>query len=817
MRKTQKQDILEIIKTLNEANEEVKNNIKAGSYAYAQDMLAQCQECAISIGNVIESAEGEGAATISYIEEYCDIVYQIHGELNGGGDANANKIYKNIRKQLLRIENSVRNDIPVRKEIAFFPYKASMWDSLESIYLAAKKDPGCDAYCVPIPYYDVNADGSLGQMHYEGREYPKNIEVIDWEKYDLENRKPDVAYIHNPYDEYNLVTRVHSRFFSSNIKKYVDELVYIPYFVLAEIEPDNQNAIDGMKHFIWLPGVVNADKVIVQSEKMAQIYRNEFRKAAIANGLPEQFISKAALEKKILGLGSPKIEKVKNTKKEDLEIPQEWQKIINRPDGSRKKIVFYNTSIGALLANNGKMLEKMKDVFRIFKEHRDEIALLWRPHPLIENTVKSMRPQLWGEYKKIVEQYKAEGWGIYDDTSDMDRAVVLSDAYYGDGSSVVQLYKQTGKPIMMQNVDVRQIPSDKYYLVNSLCEDEGSVYFVPYNLNVLVKYSEAAKRSEWVRSIADVGQERFVSYNDIKKYRDKLFLIPLHDTKIVVYDLKSEAYECIPIPPSEHWDCSWGNFSKAYQCGENLYLVGYQYPGVIRLNMETYECEQALDLYTIHEQDMGQQRLALESVEKNDCIYMLVQDTSELVKYGMKDHQSTIYHLEYNGRINYRTIAFDGNDFWFTQDGIEYLKWNEESQKGEVLVHPGKDKIPRDSLYRFSFFKAGKIYVMSSIAAPIVIIDCNDFKQSTLMWKEEGQEKGFRVFHLFKYNGGCAFIDFEDQCNRVLDIQICKAEKQKWIKDKDKIVQTLAGQENEIVRESGASLPELIGLLAIEK
>ena len=36
----------------------------------------------------------------------------------------------------------------------------------------------------------------------------------------------------------------------------------------------------------------------------------------------------------------------------------------------------------------------------------------------------------------------------------MDRAVVLSDAYYGDGSSVVQLYKQTGKPIMIQNVEV---------------------------------------------------------------------------------------------------------------------------------------------------------------------------------------------------------------------------------------------------------------------------------------------------------------------------------------------------------------------------
>lgn len=73
----------------------------------------------------------------------------------------------------------------------------------------------------------------------------------------------------------------------------------------------------------------------------------------------------------------------------------------------------------------------------------------------MQATIESMRPQLWQEYKEIVEQYKQESWGIYDDSADLDRAVVLSDAYYGDASSVVQLYKKTGKMIMMQNVSCR--------------------------------------------------------------------------------------------------------------------------------------------------------------------------------------------------------------------------------------------------------------------------------------------------------------------------------------------------------------------------
>lgn len=128
-------------------------------------------------------------------------------------------------------------------------------------------------------------------------------------------------------------------------------------------------------------------------------------------------------------------------------------KVIRKPDGSWKKIIFYNTTVTALLQYNEQYLVKMRDVFRVFYENRDEVALLWRPHPLFGATIESMRPELGEEYRGIVESYQRDGWGIYDDSSDMDRAVVLSDGYYGDGSSVVWIYCETGKSVMIQNID----------------------------------------------------------------------------------------------------------------------------------------------------------------------------------------------------------------------------------------------------------------------------------------------------------------------------------------------------------------------------
>lgn len=115
----------------------------------------------------------------------------------------------------------------------------------------------------------------------------------------------------------------------------------------------------------------------------------------------------------------------------------------------------------ALLNHNEKMNEKIKDVLRVFKENQEDVALLWRPHPLIEATIKSVRPRLWEDYKQIVDTYRAEGWGIYDDTPDLDRAIALSDAYYGDGSSVVQLCKEKGMPVMYQNVEILNYADDE--------------------------------------------------------------------------------------------------------------------------------------------------------------------------------------------------------------------------------------------------------------------------------------------------------------------------------------------------------------------
>ena len=225
MRNVQKQEVLGCIKSLYEAHKEIQEALKKGNETSVQNMLGECQEFAILIGQNIEKLEGEGQPAVLRLEEYCETLYYIYEGLDSEG-LDSEKIYEKLQKRLLSVENSVKNDIHVRKEVVFLPYKASMWDSLESVWKAAEEDPDCDAYVIPIPYYDRNPDGSFGERHDEASLYPEYVPVVRCEEYDFETHRPDVIFIHNPYDEYNNVTSVEPFFYTANLKKYIFLISY---------------------------------------------------------------------------------------------------------------------------------------------------------------------------------------------------------------------------------------------------------------------------------------------------------------------------------------------------------------------------------------------------------------------------------------------------------------------------------------------------------------------------------------------------------------------------------------------------------------
>lgn len=310
MRTQMKKRILALGATMEEAGRFIVNSLERDGAADVDSILEDQRQSALKLAEIVTQSEGEGHPSVKMLQEHCALLWQcIHEKEGESRKEQAGALLEGWMK----IEEGLIRDVPVRYEAVFLPYKASMWDSLESVWLAAREDKDWDCYVMPIPYFDRNRDHTFGSLHYEGNLYPEYVPVTPVNEYNLEVRHPDVIFIHNPYDENNYVTSVYPAYYSSLIKSYTDLLVYIPYFICVDDVPEWHCTV---------PGVLNSNLVIVQSEKVRQTY---IRILSREFGWDKKTAEKAGLYEKIRALGSPKTDKLLNTPGRDMPLPEDWR------------------------------------------------------------------------------------------------------------------------------------------------------------------------------------------------------------------------------------------------------------------------------------------------------------------------------------------------------------------------------------------------------------------------------------------------------------------------------------------------------------
>lgn len=226
-------------------------------------------------------------------------------------------------------------------------------------------------------------------------------------------------YIHNSYDQCNMVTMVEPRFFSKELKKYGGILVYVPYFISGYcFNYEELNLISAK-------GAINSDFVILQS--------NALKNAYLYWGFPER---------KLLVLGSPKIDAIRNLSHKKVVLDENWKRQFEG-----KKVILLNSSISDLLNNSNGLAELKENILTIIK--RKNFALIWRPHPLLYDTIKAMRCEQKQLYEEIIEILRTAHNAVIDNNSDASLAMLISDAMVSDYSSLILQYTFTGKPILV--------------------------------------------------------------------------------------------------------------------------------------------------------------------------------------------------------------------------------------------------------------------------------------------------------------------------------------------------------------------------------
>lgn len=646
MRQKQKQSIIELTALLKKAQEYMKSLLSKQEYTAVLDLLQQCQQSAIQIGGIIEESEGEGFVTVKYLEEYCELIFQVYELVQNAegttvSEAENTTLFQRMDELLIQTEKSIENDIKKRKEVVFFPYKASMWDSLESIWMAADADPECDAYVVPIPYFEKDEAGNLKIPHYEGNDFPEYVKITHYNEYPIEEIRPDAVFIHNPYDHANYVTSVHPRFYSYELKKHTDVLVYVPYFSSSGGMSEGQALCSAYLH---------ADYIVVQSE----IFR--------------KYIDSEIPREKILPLGSPKFDRVLRLCQNPPKAPAEWEKKMQG-----RKVYFYNTSINGMLSDTRRFLLKMEYVFKCFAGRKDA-CLLWRPHPLLESTFDSMRKAYRPFYDSLKNYFIQNNVGIYDDTPDVNKTIALCDAYIGDAvSSVVSLFGLAGKEIFILNNNIHALPKKDDWR-GEIVKEYFSDGFDQWRITQGNKLYYSQNNDYHYEYYCDLnGYASGNYYQKVIEARGKVYVCPQNAQDILIIEDRKiikriELERKIERGLAFLGSCLIGNY---------IYLIPTNYPHLVRYNILKDKIDYMDSYSDFYIEDVeGEKRQGGYCVWKN---YLMISSPVEDKVLAIEADTMKVQVLttEAGDGMGGFTMNCDGDEIWITPfDGNKVVCWN---------------------------------------------------------------------------------------------------------------------------------------------
>lgn len=280
--------------------------------------------------------------------------------------------------------------------VAFLPYKRSMWNSMESVHEECIHY-GIRSYCLPLPYYRMKANNEIDYVACDKDffEYGQDISLLD-------EVPVDFVVIHYPYDGNNRVTRMLPEYHTDQLRKY-GKVVYIPYTCTSG------------RQFRVQPGIANIDYAFLPNENDANDFIAEWKELGV------DFTGR------VFGLGSPKMDamakaiKTKHTKQKTTLIISSLAPFLYEPFIRMNR---YKTAVSEELDAG----------------HR----VIFRPHPLLKQTIKSMRPDTMDEYNKLIEWIQSVG-AVVDQTEYLEEALASADFLVSDPSSVLEMWISTGR------------------------------------------------------------------------------------------------------------------------------------------------------------------------------------------------------------------------------------------------------------------------------------------------------------------------------------------------------------------------------------
>lgn len=393
------------------------------------EIFGSIQQLATELGTLIEATKGKSSPTtrsvIPVLENLCEQVYISNQNITENNNFSSltciDRILDNLSVELDK-------NLFCRKEVLFLPVGPIEWNALDAIYKEISQDPDIDIFVVPLPLMMKDCYGNITCTQNEinaiiGKEnYPKYLNLTDYNIFDLALHCPDRIYIQNPYDAENTCLTVPPQFYSKNLILYTPDLIFTPIGKTSEFSTDDITDQTSMDFYVPMPGLVHADRIILQSENIKQNY----------------------IEKLTAWAG----ENTRDYWRSKIDVhPKENGDIVSFQE--KKKILFCISSY-EYYEHKCCFDVALNQRFTIFNDQIGHVEVSLFIYPPCNKS--GISTDFFLEVEKLAKEFALKILPY--SKADFNSIVSSFDAYYGSVSPLVPMFIEQKKPVMIANYDV---------------------------------------------------------------------------------------------------------------------------------------------------------------------------------------------------------------------------------------------------------------------------------------------------------------------------------------------------------------------------
>lgn len=310
--------------------------------------------------------------------------------------------------------------------IFFLPYDSSCWKYMEPAWKAAVSDPSNIVFVLPISYSEKNVLGELQEQIYDPTGYPEYVSITRLDEINIEAYDIDEIYIQQPWDERNLAFSVHPYFYAPHLRSMCKQLIYLPPFKLYELDTKDNVLYKTFENFVSMPGVVYADKTMVQSESIRKLYI-EFLSEWMGEDTRDFWSEKICVY--------------------DQENPGRFQSVSLK----NKKQFIFQVNGSFFLQYGDRAFDKIREAINIMMKSKDKLDCIFVPHETVDQLILT-GDDLGRKCEELVEEIKKHPDIIYEKEAEIIEQLDKVDAYYGTAGVLAHRCNMAKIPVMLMAV-----------------------------------------------------------------------------------------------------------------------------------------------------------------------------------------------------------------------------------------------------------------------------------------------------------------------------------------------------------------------------